>query len=223
MYLPGLIWGHFGYLRAGKTMEMSRKAAMLKREYGWPIVSNYNLAISDYRLRYYEELFDADVVSTVVLCLDEAQTILDSREFANQAAITRWLIWLGKLKVVLLYTSPKPGMVDKRLRELTRYISFCTLLELPQHIGGNRSSVQNYKLDMIGFAYPAGNHSFRHQPLYSLYDTYDRDTALTYKNPPKRGKRDAQPTQTALPAPERAGAAGVALPNGVLDLRGLFD
>jgi hypothetical protein len=178
-FLPGTFIGSCGLLRTGKTMNMVRMAQFCKRG-GMRVVTNFTCSFADARVSTLADLFDESVVSNCILCLDEVQTIIDSREFAKNAEVTRWLIWLGKLGVVLCWTTPTPAMADIRLRQLTGWLWLCsrtvhrgdwvTVAQLVY----TASSPEGQGVDM-------GKSVFRQKDYYGLYDTLDRNTSLKPK------------------------------------------
>jgi len=185
--LPGTFIANCGLLRTGKTMNMVRIAQFAKVRGAMRVVTNFTCGFGDYRVRSEAELFDEKVVSNCILCLDEMQTITDSREFGKNVDLTKWLIWLGKLGVVLLYTTPKFGMVDVRLRQLTGWIYLCER----RRIKGEWFTVAQlayYGESMGDEAVGMGKTMFRQRDYWGVYDTLDRETALVSASPPKTAR-----------------------------------
>lgn len=206
--LPGTFVCSMGYLRSGKSMNTTRIAAFGKRVLGMRVVSNFTLSFADYRVTSLEELRDEKIVSGCILCLDEMQTILDSRGFGDkeQMDLSRWLIWLGKLKVVLLYTTPHFGMVDVRLRQLTQWLYMCRSTTMR---GARHTIASLYSYSGIGDELePISKSVFRHSDYYNAYDTLDRNTSLGRYNTPNtpapteavgRGRGASVPSSSSVP------------------------
>lgn len=191
---PGTFIAFQGVLGAGKTLNMSRIAALAAMN-GQKVYANYDCFAE--RLQSIAHLYR---VRNAVILLDELQSILDSREFKNNAAITQWILITRKLGLSILYTTQFLGQVDLRVRHVTSWVYACQEVTL-------RNGRLASRVDLIKWKGEGGRwlRSFNvaHTPeLYSLYNTYDYEVKLT-----KTGRDATFDAELALNEHERASAS----------------
>lgn len=118
--------GFFGQPRAGKTMGAIALMYGLWKDKGMQVYSNTPLAFPSVTIRSVQQLMDIqyrDPNTTGILFVDEVHTLLDSRSFSSSfiTPLTRWFMLIGKMGLLMVYTSQTRGMVDIRIRSLTHY------------------------------------------------------------------------------------------------------
>lgn len=168
---PGTFIAFQGTLGAGKTLSMTALGAAAAAT-GQKVYANYSTSYAE-PLQSITHMFQ---VRDAVLLLDELQSILDSREFKGNAALTQWILIVRKLGLSILYTTQFLGQVDLRVRHVTEYVYAC---EKAVHRGQKAS-----KLTMVKWHGEGGRivRSFflpHNQVLYDLYDTRDYQVKLT--------------------------------------------
>jgi hypothetical protein len=169
---PGTFICFQGTLGSGKTLNMSRIGAMAAAR-GQKIYANYDCVFAE-RLESITHMFQ---VRNAVLLLDELQSILDSRDFKNNSAITQWVLIVRKLGLSVLYTTQFLGQVDLRVRHVTEWVYGCEKKTLR---GGQRVT----KVSLIKWRGEGGtflrSFNIAHTPeLFALYNTYDYEVKLT--------------------------------------------
>lgn len=172
LYRPGLVACFMGSLGSGKTLNMTYRAAILAAR-GHKVYANYPIAQNiGERICGIRHLV---TLENALICLDEGQALLDSRAFSSNVNVTQWLLLIRKVGLGMFYTSQHFNFVDKRLREITDFVI------VHRKSFGRRpaSFIDTYRVD--GFAgQHMGTSTLHHNPLlYSLYNSYDRNVALT--------------------------------------------
>jgi Zonular occludens toxin (Zot) len=168
---PGTFICFQGTLGSGKTLNMTALGARAFAS-GQKIYANYPTRYAT-RLNSLQEMMQ---VRNAVLLLDELQSILDSREFKNNTALSQWILIVRKLGLSILYTTQFLGQVDLRVRHVTEYVYCCAKTEFR----GSKAT----KVTVVKWFGESGRvarsyvlpHS---KELYSLYDTYDYEVKLT--------------------------------------------
>ena len=125
------VWAFTGNLGEGKTSAMSILAHYYRakaRRAGQDIelFSNYGLRDSK-RLQTYKDFYHVAEAQGSIICLDEAQTSLDSRLFQKGSNIylTQFLFYLRKLRASLYMTTPHFKNLDSRMRALCNILVDC--------------------------------------------------------------------------------------------------
>jgi hypothetical protein len=126
--------------------------------------------------RRLEGIRDLVSVQNGLLCIDEMQSLLDSRAFGKNVDITQWLLLIRKFGLGLFYTTQHISFVDKRLREITDVLLV--------HQKGLKLSTKKTMIDMyrIGGLEVIKMRTARlehYQWMYNLYDTKDIFVGLT--------------------------------------------
>lgn len=171
MISPGTFMCFQGVLGAGKTLSMTRVGAAAYAS-GQRVYANYSTCFAE-PITSILHMFD---LRDSVLLLDELQSILDSREFKNNAALTQWILIVRKLGLSILYTTQFLGQVDLRVRHVTEWVYCCEKASL--------FGKQATKQTIVKWQGEGGRITkttvFAHTPqLYSLYDTKDYQVKLT--------------------------------------------
>jgi len=110
--------------REGKTLLMTRYLQILTEATKTPIYSNYPLKFAT-SFRSFLEICEKDHVT---IAWDEIHASMDSRGFKEAASrvYTHWLTIISHFSTNLFYTSQFLHLVDRRLRDLTDYMFFCS-------------------------------------------------------------------------------------------------
>lgn len=169
---PGTFISFTGTLGSGKTLNMSRIGALAAAS-GQKIYANYDCVFAE-RIDSIKHLFS---LRNAVLLLDELQSILDSREFKGNAAVTQWVLIVRKLGLSVLYTTQFLGQVDLRVRHVTEWIYLCEKKTL-------RSGQRVTRVTLVKWRGEGGtvlrSFNIAHTPdLFALYNTYDYEVKLT--------------------------------------------
>lgn len=208
-YYPGTFAASTGFLRAGKTMNAVRIAAMLYRR-GWPVVSNVSIQFAR-RIQYIQELLE---VRQSVIVWDEIQATLDSRDWGSDKArnLTQEGILFGKRGNIVLYTCPHFGMVDVRFRQLTQWVYTCRKVQFREQ---PVSVLELYWYPGVGEVYTlVSKRLMYHRNYYGLYSTLDEKVALT-NNPSVSVPSSSRRSSPLSPSPREAqprGEGGVDFP-----------
>ncbi|HBX23980.1 MAG TPA: hypothetical protein DEF34_10175 [Desulfotomaculum sp.] len=125
------VWAFTGNLGEGKTSAMSilahyYRAKARRARQKIELYSNYGLRDSK-RLMTYKDFYNVAESQGSILCLDEAQTSLDSRLFQKGSNIylTQFLFYLRKLRSSLFMTTPHFKNLDSRMRALCNILVDC--------------------------------------------------------------------------------------------------
>lgn len=171
MFKPGTIIAATGLLGMGKTMQIV-KLGYEEWRAGRRVVANFDTCFAE-RLENIPQLI---TVSNCVVLLDEAQTIIDSREFKTNILLTHWVEIIRKDDCTLFYTTQSFGRVDLRLRELTGFLYFAE-----QHISlpaGTASQICRYAVSPTGMAQQLDRFPLLHSWYGPLYRTKDKRVVL---------------------------------------------
>jgi hypothetical protein len=108
-----------GYLGAGKTLAMTLLSLYFQELSGCALYSNYGVKGSKEFTHYKDFLRIAEEKSTIV-CLDEAHTDLDARNFNTNAVkfFTHLIFYLRKLRCTLMLATPSIENLDSRVRAI---------------------------------------------------------------------------------------------------------
>jgi hypothetical protein len=108
-----------GYLGAGKTLAMTLLSLYFQEQSGCALYSNYGIKGAKEFSHYEDFLLIADEPSSIV-CLDEAHTDLDSRNFNTNAVkfFTHLIFYLRKLRCTLMLATPSIENLDSRVRAI---------------------------------------------------------------------------------------------------------
>lgn len=158
-----------GTLGSGKTLFMSFLAA-LEMQRGRPVWANYALHGAT-RLNTWDELF---ATSDGLICLDELQVLVDSREFSKKEnkVFSQWLLQTRKAGLELWFTTQHIEQVDKRVRGVLDWLFFLDRRS-------RRVPMSTVHMFDFQFGIAKGRRTLLHSPaLYGLYDTYQKITML---------------------------------------------
>ena len=168
-----MIIGIVGKLGQGKTLLATYLVYLMKkRNKNLKIYSNYNLNFKHQKISFndlltYKENKELD---NAVIVLDEFHIFLDSRgSGANKKnkIITYFITQTRKRNVILIYTTQKLHMVDKRLRDLTDYLIKCEKIDL----GNNKFYIKFHILEDNDFNSIKTKLLTNPEKYFSLYDT----------------------------------------------------
>lgn len=199
---PGEYVAFLGDLGSGKTLNMTRLAAIQAAVHSLDCYANY-----DCFAQSIESLPHLFSIRDGILLLDELQSILDSRSFAKNIDITQWVLLVRKLGLRVFYTTQDFSQVDVRVRNVTGWLFLCesmtykgqgaTKLQLVRHQHGNFTLVNKRIM--------------QHSPaLYALYNTKDLRVKLTEEGRicPFNFEQQIQET-TAPRSPQDSGAVAL--------------
>lgn len=161
-----------GPLGSGKTLNMTRLAAYDALQ-GRRVAANYPLVFAE-QITSIPHLYS---MRDRLLCLDELQATMDSREFKKVGDLAQWILIVRKLGCSVLYTTQSFSFVDTRVRQITSYIYQCE----PARWGGrNATLVELYKVRNGDNARLLKKFMMPHsEVLYNLYDSFDYNVKLT--------------------------------------------
>lgn len=168
---PGTFIGIQGTLGSGKTLNMTRIGALCRAS-GQTVYSNYETSFA----RPIDSIPHMFTIRNSVLLIDELQSILDSREFKNNASLTQWIVIVRKLGLSIVYTTQFLGQVDLRVRHVTEYVYACE----KTFFRGKPAT----KVAVVRWRGEAGRvfKTFilpHNEALFALYNTYDYKVKLT--------------------------------------------
>lgn len=167
-FRSGTIIAFCGLLGSGKTLAMTY-FALRELRVGRRVRANYDTSCFE-RLENLPQLYTSE---QCVLCMDEFQVNIDSRNFSKNQQFTYWLLLIRKLGVTLIYTTQHINQVDLRLRQITNFIFWC----YPHRPGFSKIDVLRY--GGADEAYLIRSFVLDQRPIYGLYDTYDKRVALS--------------------------------------------
>lgn len=168
---PGTFICFQGTLGAGKTSSMTALAYVAHLS-GQRIYANYTTSFAS----SIESIKHMYSLRKSVLALDELQSILDSREFKGNQALTQWILIVRKLGLSILYTTQFLGQVDLRVRHVTEYVYCC---EKSVYYGQRAIKTTVVKWHGEGGKI-IRSYVMPHSPqIFALYDTYDYKVKLT--------------------------------------------
>ena len=231
-FTPGYITAFVGFMGAGKTLNQTR---LLQKAHlvGLATYANYDTtfayrALSELQVLGPEEpiksphdprWFDGRPIADStpplestfrggVIAMDEFHFTLDSRDFARNASLSRDLVLLRKRGIALFYSVQYFEMIDRRVRDQTRFVLYHDLIP-----GGKASVVKVYRLDyMIGTHLNTYRLNFLPR-IQHLYDTHDMSITLIPRPKKQKDSRNKSPRPDAAAATGGA-AASYPLPGG---------
>jgi hypothetical protein len=157
-----------GYLGAGKTLAMTILASYFKELSGCTLYSNYGIKDSCLFTRFTDLLHVADQESSII-CLDEAHSDLDSRNFNTNSVkfFTHLVFYFRKLRTTMMLATPSIDNLDSRVR------SICNLY---CHVSKNKDYFFYDMYDMQSLKY-LKRYKIKRESAYvlaaELYDTYN--------------------------------------------------
>jgi len=110
-----------GSMGQGKTLSMSILAKFLQEKGKMKVYANYGLKGSE-KLTNFEDILKA---TAGLVCLDEAQMLMDSRMFKYNIKFTHWLLQTRKKDLIVLGTTQSFDQVDLRARNVCDIIVEC--------------------------------------------------------------------------------------------------
>jgi len=116
-----MLIGLMGKMGAGKTLSMSVLASFLASRTGLPLYSNYSLKDS----RPIRNLRDLWEIDSAIFCFDEIWLTMDSRQWKDNVALTRWVNQTRKKKMLVFYTTQHINQVEMRVRKATDILIYC--------------------------------------------------------------------------------------------------
>lgn len=174
-----------GYFGKGKTLSVVIRANQLYQKYGDEIkfLSNIHLTNIPYeKLTNFKQIEDLQEVNDgrkgTIVILDEVQTLLSHRNYANfPLTLLNVICQPRKCNVYIMCTAQRFFMVDKIFRSLIKNVYDCNKIWRIQHCiaydGWDYEQSMNTKLiKRIGHYY-----TFVKNKHYSLYDTCEQITS----------------------------------------------
>lgn len=190
-----MILGFLGQPRSGKTLLMTW---WLKRFFdaGYTVVSNYSLSfehrpfqievvektISDEGFqKQWKNLREYYNAERLIIAIDEITSLMDSRAAMKKENLLLGylLMQAGKTKTNVIWTAQLPHSVDKRLRDLTEFITFAEKAknEAGQTVGFSYRQIDMYH--MTSRQWFLSEEEAR--KIYGLYDTEEPIRQQTLK------------------------------------------
>lgn len=113
-----------GQMGNGKTLGMSIYAKDLAQRSGCTLYSNYGLEGSK-PFSSFEDFKDVAIQPSSIVCLDEVQNDIDSRDFNTNAVkyFSHIVFYLRKLRCILMMTSPLFENIESRVRNVTNVVA----------------------------------------------------------------------------------------------------
>lgn len=183
-----MILGFLGQPRSGKTLLMT---AWLKKFYkaGYKVISNYYLSfpfepfsievidamVNDdtFNLKY-NNLSDYYKANKIVIAIDEIASQMDSRTAMRKenVLLSYMLMQAGKRDITVMWTAQLPHSVDKRLKDLTEFITFSERSTSKDRtlLGFSYRQIDMYHKTWKSFFLPLNQAT----KLYPLYNTKER-------------------------------------------------
>lgn len=121
-----LVIGWFGRMGSGKTMNMTKWAIMFSEKSGKQIYSNYH--INHKNAHYFKKYQELENVRNAIICYDEIHVDQDSRNWdsKSQQKFSHWVTQTRKMYNSFFYTSQTLDQLEKRIRNNTLYVFFCS-------------------------------------------------------------------------------------------------
>ena len=142
----------------GKTLSMSILAKFLAKSSNLRLFSNYGLEGS-HKIKSFNELID---VKNGLVCLDEAQMLMDSRMFKYNIKFTHWLLQTRKKDLIVAGTTQSFDQVDLGARNVCDIIVQCRkkrdIITLQFINWQDKKALRKYKIRNF-------------QRFYGIYDT----------------------------------------------------
>lgn len=118
--MAGIIVGIFGLQRSGKSL-MAYMLSDLCYKKGLSVYTNVDCD----KFNKISKLSDLEINSkNKVLWLDETQYYLDSRTWKDNTESSIFFNSIGKQNILLIMTTIRPDMLEKRIREQQNYMIF---------------------------------------------------------------------------------------------------
>lgn len=156
--------GFCGTLGSCKTLSMTYFGRLLGEQTGSPVFANYKTSFAQ-EISTWSEIL---ALKKGILLLDEAHVACfesrgsgDNREQTNR---THFLLQFRKKGLLLFYTTQHPSQVDKRLRNITDYMVFCSKI-------GNEARLQVVNWQTMEYENRVKLNDIR--PVFDWYDTYE--------------------------------------------------
>src|SRR3990172_8843387 len=110
-----MLVGVMGKMGSGKTLSMSVLATYLHKRTHIPLFANYDLKGAK-KITSIGEMWAMD---SAIFCFDEIWLTMDSRLWADNVKLTRWVNQTRKKKLLVLYTTQHINQVELRVRKAT--------------------------------------------------------------------------------------------------------
>lgn len=174
-----MILGFCGTVGSGKTLSMTEQAYRYHQQ-GLKIYANYGLSFEHEVLtkkRFNELIEDQEELQDCVILLDEIQIWLDSRASMGKKRriITYFLLQTRKRNVRLLYTTQFFHQIDKRLRDVSDIVVYCTNMTDKSSLVNDDKQIylmrESYRPAEMGALDLIKREVIHANPLFKLYDT----------------------------------------------------
>jgi len=178
-----VIFGFIGTVGSGKTLSMTVEAFKYYNK-GMKIFSNYGLSFPHEKLtkkRFDTLIEEKEQLQNCVILLDEIHIWLDSRSSMSKKnkTVTYFLLQTRKRNVRLLFTTQHFHQIDKRLRDTTDVICYCTNVT-------NKSSLvttdASFILQEFFFQYSKKRPRKKIIPGHKYYCLYDTTEIVDFLN-----------------------------------------
>jgi len=163
-----MLIGIVGKMGTGKTLSMTMFAEYLYYKFHIEIYSNYLLA-NAYKIEKQTDLWK---IKNGIICLDEVWLTLDSRLWANNVSLTRWINQTRKKRVIVFYTSQHISQVELRMRNATDILIYCEKKD------------KSIWLNFVDYHYGTLGRKFKIEDpkkFYNFYDTFEIVWPISYK------------------------------------------
>lgn len=116
--------GFTGPMGSGKTLSMTVYAWLMAHFCKIGLFTNYD---SFKMARPVKKWTDIITMEKGIFCFDEMPITMESRQSKENVKMTHWLVQTRKKKLFVFYTCQDPSMVDKRVRQNTDVMIWCSI------------------------------------------------------------------------------------------------
>ena len=151
----------------GKTLSMTALGKMYAAQ-GYKIFANYTLHDTKYEHIEFNDLVDfPEYLHDAVILLDEAHIGTDAYAFFHTRVkeITKFATQTRKRRLIFIYSTQVFTQLAKRLRDLTTYIIYCNLTDMPDIF---ELKMHNREVENQGYIKTLYLHG---EQFYKYYDT----------------------------------------------------
>ena len=189
------IGAYAGTLGSGKTLDMVIDAwSWSLAAGGAPIAANFTLNPASFaqhfaasprfrlvRLRNLDDIVRFIVEGGGILLWDEMHVDSDARQStqARNILLSQWLMFLRKWGITCLYTVQDPSQVDRRMRNVTDFLTFCEGWG-KRGARTHRFTRTHYRSGRVLSVLTMTPDQLR--PYYGAYDTFEYTERLAFPN-----------------------------------------
>ncbi|MDO3651333.1 zonular occludens toxin domain-containing protein [Nocardia mangyaensis] len=163
-----MVIGFIGRMGSGKTLNMSKWVTLLGTALDMPIWANYHLRGANYFTKF-QELADK---KNIIVAYDEIHVDFDSRDWDKKTRyqFTQWFTQMRKLGIIFVYATQRHNTLEKRIRENTDYLFWCTKINKAGTVMF-REFILDAQLNSVETTHINTIITYKPHLLYPLYDT----------------------------------------------------